>query len=611
MPLLAPGVSPSLYVEVLGPLAARVGGRRLDLGPIKQRGVLAALVCSDGKPVTVSELIDDLWGQDPPPTATKMIHAFVSRLRSLLGAEASRLETVGRSYRLTVGLDEVDLLCSRQLVKRAEQLRLSQPASALVALDEAAALWRGVPLADLAELPMATTLRPALDEERLVVFDARIDLLLELGRNQEAIPDLRRMADDEPLRSRPHDRLMLALYRTGRQAEALDVFSRHRHALAAEGLDPSPAAGTLQQQILRQDPAIMLAPPVASASLTAGLPAATGVLLPQTTVFPPRRTARRRWRWVAVAAALAIGMASGAIALSAHHAPARGAAGVTRPIGSDSVISVDSVTGAVVSSASSVGHDPGPISISADSVWTASGDDHTVTRIDRRTGRVLSTYGLAAPAVGLVAGPDTVWISDGFDGTLSRILIDADQLTQPFFPDRRVSGLVAVGLAGQDVWVALANHALVDLDSRSLQIKSTSELPQQADAVTFDDNAVWAIAANPGGAFRVQNGRLQVLAITGRPRAITAGLGSVWVATSDPNRLWRVAPDGTVAGFKTLAGAPNAATTSLDGVWIAEGTSGDLERVDPSGQRVQTILAIGRPIGGLAADGSQIWITVD
>lgn len=604
MPLLAQDLPPSLYVEVLGPLAARAGGHRLDIGPIKQRGVLAALVCSGGKLVTVSELIDGLWGQDPPPTATKMIHAFVSRLRSILGPESGRLETIGRSYRLVVGPDEVDVFRFRQLVKRAEQLRRSEPASALLALDQATALWRGAPLADLAELPMATTLRPALDEERLMVFDSRIDLLLELGRNQEAIPELRRMADGEPLRSRPHDRLMLALYRSGRQAEALEVFTRHRGALAAEGLDPSHAAATLQQQILRQDPAIMLVSPVVSASVATPLPAAS-------TTSPIPTAGRRRWRWVAVASVLTVGAASAAIAISAHHAATRGALGVSRSIASDSVISVDSVTGAVVSSASSVGHDPGPISISADSVWTASGDDHTVTRIDIKTGRVLSTYGLAAPAVGLVAGPDTVWISDGFDGTLSRILIDADQLTQPFFPDHRVSGLVAVSVAGQDVWVALANHALVDLDSRSLQVKSTSQLPQPADAVTVVDNAVWAIAANPGGAFRVQDGRLRVLAVTGRPRAITAGLGSVWVATSDPNRLWRIAPDGTVAGFKDLAGPPNAATTSADGVWIAEGTSGDLERVDPSGQRVQTILAIGRPIGGLAADGNQIWMTVD
>jgi DNA-binding SARP family transcriptional activator len=603
VPLPGPAEAPLLYIQVLGPLAARSGDRSLDLGPIKQRGVLAALVYSDGKLVTVGELIAGLWGQDPPPTATKMIHAFVSRLRSILGADAGRLETVGRSYRLVVGTDEVDLFRARQLARRAEDQRRADPGGALLLLDQATALWRGAPLADLADLPLALTARPALEEERLAVFDARIDVLLELGRNQEAIPELLRMTDEEPLRSRPHDRLMLALYRSGRQAEALDVFRHHRDTLAAElGLDPSQSAVTLQRQILRQDPSIMLAAPAP------GPHAAPGVV---TAAAPTRIVRRRKWPWAASAAVVMCGAVVGALTLSGHHPGADGTPAVGRLIASGSVISVDMATGTVSTSTSSVGHDPGPISISADSLWTASGDDHTVTRVDLKSGRVLSTYGLAGPAVGLVAGPDTVWISDGFDGTLSRLLIDADEVTQPFYPDGRVTGLVAVSVAGQDVWVALANHALVDLDSRSLQVKTISTLPQQADAVTVGGDAVWAIASNPGGAFRVQNGHVSDLAITGRPRAITAGLGSIWVATSEPNRLWRIALDGRVLGFNAVAGPPNAITASQDGVWIAEGTSGDLERVDPIGRRVQTILAIGHPIGGLAADGSQIWVTVD
>jgi DNA-binding SARP family transcriptional activator len=597
----------SIYVEVLGPVSAWSGENRLMLGPVKQRGVLAVLVCGAGKVITVSEMIAALWGQDPPRTATKMIHAFVSRLRSILGSASDRLETVGRGYRIILGPDDVDLLRSRRLVKRAEQLRNDEPMGALSALDEAAALWQGIPLADLTELPVATTIRPALDEECLDIHDTRVDLLLELGRHQQAISELRRTTVEQPLRSRPHDRLMLALYRDGRQAEALEVFARHRAILAGEvGLEPSLAAVTLHRQILRQDPSITSlpathpSPPISTSSVSIAMAPAR----------PP--TALRRHRWAGVAAALVLlaGGTAGAIALADHHTSANHTTGAVRHVVANTVVSLDADTGAVLA-ATAVGHDPGPIAISKDSVWTASGDDRTVTRLSLKTGQALANYGLSTGPIALTAGADTVWVSDGFDGTLSRILIDADQLTQPFYPDRKVSGLVAASLAGNDLWVAIANHTLVDLDAASLQIKSTSELPQQADHIAVGDGAVWAIAAHPGGVFRVQDKQATPIPVSGRPRTITIGLGSVWVGTSDPDRLWQLRPDGTVVGASSLSGPPSAATTSQTGVWVAEGTSGKLERVDPTGHRIQTVLTIGHPVGGLASDGTRIWLTID
>ena len=233
--------------QLLGPLEVAEQGRTLELGGTKQRSLLAVLLIHANEIVAADRLIAELWGETPPATATKSVQTYVMRLRRELGPE--RLTTRAPGYVLRVGPDELDLT-------RFERLRAAGK------LREALALWRGPPLADLAYEPFAQTEIARLEELRLAVLEERIDADLAGGRHAELVGELETLVAAEPLRERLRAQLMLALYRSGRQAEALDAYRAARRVLADElGLEPGEPLRRLEQAILEQDPALDLEAP--------------------------------------------------------------------------------------------------------------------------------------------------------------------------------------------------------------------------------------------------------------------------------------------------------------------------------------------------------------
>ena len=247
-----------LSFRILGPLEVLRDGRPLPLGAARQRALLACLLLPPNEVVSSDRLIDDLWGDDPPPTAEHMLHVYVSRLRKALEDEGGGKVLVTRSpgYVLELGSsDEVDAAVFESLVRRGRERVPGSPEDALSLLERALGLWRGAALADFAFDAFAQPSAARLEELRAVAEEERIEALLALGRHEETIPELEMLVARYPLRERLRGQQMLALYRSGRQADALAAYQAARHALADElGVDPGPALEELEAKILRHDP---------------------------------------------------------------------------------------------------------------------------------------------------------------------------------------------------------------------------------------------------------------------------------------------------------------------------------------------------------------------
>jgi DNA-binding SARP family transcriptional activator/class 3 adenylate cyclase len=251
---------------ILGPLEARIDGRELPLGGTKQRALLALLLLHRNEVVSTDRLIDGLWGEQPPATAAKVVQVYVSRLRRLLGPAGQgrgRLVTRPPGYLLQLDPDELDLdRCERLVEEAGRAMAAGDPAAAAAALRRALALWRGPPLADLAFEPFAQAAAVRLEEQRLAALESRLEADLALGRAPELIGELSALVGEHPLRERLRSCLVLALYRAGRQAEALEAYRSARRALVDDlGIEPSPALAELERAILRHDPSLALPPP--------------------------------------------------------------------------------------------------------------------------------------------------------------------------------------------------------------------------------------------------------------------------------------------------------------------------------------------------------------
>ncbi len=253
-----------LEFRVLGPLEAVQDGRIVELGPTKQKALLALLLLNPGRTVAVGRIVDELWGDDPPASARKAIQVYVSRLRKLL--PDGILQTRAPGYRLEVDHETVDLYRFERLRADAQLAReQGRSADAAQRLRDALALWRGPALTEFEGEPFARLEGARLEELRMTTLEERIEADLELRRHADLVGELEALAARHPMRERPLAALMLALYRTGRHADALAAFRERQRVLTDElGLQPSKALCQLQLRILRHDP--LLEPPVTSAS---------------------------------------------------------------------------------------------------------------------------------------------------------------------------------------------------------------------------------------------------------------------------------------------------------------------------------------------------------
>ena len=290
-----PGDS-TIRFHLLGPVEIRVGESSLPVGGRKQRTVLALLVLRAGETVAVERLIDELWSDDPPPSAAHTVEGYVSRLRGALQPYGPTIERRGGGYRLDLGGGSVDARNFAELVEDSAAASAAGEHERAAALSlEGTRLWRGPALADVS-LPAEAA---RLEELRLRALELRIDAELRLGRQAGVVAELRTLVGEHPHRERLVALLMLALYRSGRHADALAVYEATRRSLADElGLQPSADLQRLSGDIVRQEPALEQ-PTAARTSET-------------------RANARRPWHFrAAIALAAAVGVtATAAIALN-------------------------------------------------------------------------------------------------------------------------------------------------------------------------------------------------------------------------------------------------------------------------------------------------------
>ena len=407
--------------QLLGPVQASDGGRSLDLGPPKQRALLALLLLED-RPVSLARAVDELWA-DPPATAPKMIQMYVSGLRRALGADSIRTTRAG--YEFDANGADVDVRRFRSLRETAER----EPAVAASVLREALELWQGEPLSDLVGEPFADRERARLEDERLDAEEDRIQAELDVG-NRGDIGELQALVARHPYRERLRRLLILALYRAGRQAESLDAYQDAVRVLRDDlGLEPSRDLRNLELAILRHDPSI------------------------DAHRAEPDHVRRPRRRRLAVAAlgAAALGITVGAVLAS------RG--GTDMPITANHAAALDPETGQVTNVVP-VGLEPTAITSVGDRVYVASGEDNAVLVLDAVSGRRIRSIPVGGTVTALSGAGRFLWAVEFYDREILRIPIDAvGEVTRVRLPyaSRGAPLLaehpVAVGASSDGAWI--------------------------------------------------------------------------------------------------------------------------------------------------------------
>jgi DNA-binding SARP family transcriptional activator/ABC-type transport system substrate-binding protein/streptogramin lyase len=547
--------------RLLGPVEAVRDGRSLPLGGAKPRALLALLVLHANEVVSRDRLIDALWGDRAPGTAGHSLDVQISRLRKTFDPDAVLLTRSG-GYVLQVEPEQIDVERFERSLEKGRQANVSgRPTEALEALTAALALWRGPALGDLAYEEFARSDVERLEELRLVATEERIDAELALGRHDTLIAELEALAAKHPHRERLRGQLMLALYRAGRQAEALRVYSDTRRRLVDElGIEPGQQLRDLEQAILRHDPAL-------------DRPKAAG------------ETKRRRV--LVGGGALVLAGAAVAVVVGLTHGGTESAQALAEP---DSDVFVSAPSGDLVRE--SPVRDTVRVAYGKGALWSVSsrGD---LTRLDPTTGKEVTTLGLGIKPSGLAVGEGSVWVTGEDSPILLRIDPTVNEVADRFeLPMKGVvtdnTGDVAVG-AGS-VWVghgAFNPGAWVErLDPRTGRVqKRFSILAGDVDHLAFGDGALW-VGSSPSGELRKIDPRTNEVAfmrvLQSELCCVAAGGGYVWAASNPEGVVWKVAANGSRLPTIKL-GSPVASLTYANGaLWAALGEEGKVVRIDPT-----------------------------
>lgn len=596
--------------RILGPLEVAWEGRAVSLGRGVERTVLAILLVHANEVVSVDRLADELWGERAPEGARKAIQVYVSRLRKALeqgspetGAQ-ERIQTRGPGYVLVVDDGELDSLRFARLCDRASsELSDGDPRLASQTWREALAVWRGPALADVAFEPFAQGEIARLEDLRLAALEDRIDADLACGRHRELVGELEALVAQHPLRERLQGQLMLALYRSDRQAEALEGYRRARSSLVEElGIEPGEPLRALHQAILRHDPELM-PPPRAQSALVAPVE-------PDDDAIKPMR--------LRSAPALAGGLVLLILALAGLAVTQRSSSAAHGQVNSVALISPESDR--VVASVP-VGVGPANLVAGEHSVWVANLQDGTVSRIDAATHRVIATIAAGASVTGLAAGGGSVWVST-LNGSLRRVDPTFDAITQTlsmhdypssygFQIDNSLNQSSPVAVAEGSVWfghdttVSQVNAAT----GRRLRLFGAGLSPS---GIAIGSGATWVSDRVDDTVTRIAaDGTTSDVTVGHAPGALAVGAGRVWVADAQDNAVVEIYP-ATESVLRTIAvgSQPSGIAVGAGSVWVANAGDGTVSRIDPRrGVAVATIKVNGSPSGVVVADG-RVWVSV-
>ena len=560
--------------DILGPFGIRDPERReIRLPAGLERSLLVLLLINRGDVVSVDRIIEALWGEQPPDSAAKAVQGYVSHLRRTLDPESAvggadgLLLTRTPGYALRADGVDVDSARFEKLAEEGSRaLGEGSAADAAAAFAAALGLWRGPALAEFAYDDFAQTEILRLDELRLGVLEERAEALLRLGRNAEVVAELGPLVAESPLRERLRGQLMLALYRCGRQADALEVYRSGRRLLDEElGLKPDDELQRLERAILNHDPSL-------------ALPVVAGVKRPS--------VAQRR----------------------------RASLHTEAPVPPDSVAVIDLQRSRVVGHVL-VGRRPVAVAIGHGSVWVANADDGTVSRIDPDRREVIRTIGIGAPAIDLAVATDAVWVANGSDGTVSRIDPSADAVVETI-DLRGTSELVwnptyAVDADDDSVWVAAGPHHVLRIDPTTNEPSAIIDVGQVPVGVARGQEALWVVTSAER-ALRIEPHTNTATAEVpiGDPIALTVGRQAVWVSDTR-GQVWRINPDTATVSQTTPVGRRLVGLCATDGaVWAASNADGTVVQIDPQDGQVVGLVPVGHAPTDIASWDGLVWVSI-
>jgi DNA-binding SARP family transcriptional activator/outer membrane protein assembly factor BamB len=546
----------------------------------------------------------------------------VSQLRKALQNGADRegvLVTRANGYLLVLGPDDVDVHRFERSVDAGERaLAAGEPARATQRLQEGLALWRGPPLADFTYEPFAQQEIARLEELRLVALEQRIDADLALGRHAQLVGELEALAREHPTRERTRGQLMLALYRCGRQAEALEAYRDGRRHMNDElGLELGPELRELESGILAHSPDL-------AAPATRRPPRA-----PRHDERPedPRPRTRRLHPALAIAAAAVL---LGGAALAAALRSGDGAASprsVALDLAKDSLVAFSPRGGGPEAAIPLPGR-PTSLATAGGRVFVATVDSATLTEVDGRTGRVVRVVALQISPGAVAAEGDRVWVADRRRGLVVGFEAGYEQprarISYARAPARGPSGLnvrepVSLASAGGSVWVTDGSSRLTRLDARS---GAVAQRPAglKLDGVVSGAGAVWAFSSSTATVVRIDprtgaiTDQIKIATRRGSDKPYPVGIattpGTVWVLNANTATVTRIdtaqggVRDTVAIGMDRL---PRSIGASGRTVWVAN-FDGSVSRIDP-GRATPASLWIGDSLSNVVADGKRVWVT--
>jgi DNA-binding SARP family transcriptional activator/ABC-type transport system substrate-binding protein len=568
-------------LQLLGPVEARLGDRTVVLGARKQRALLAMLGLEANRTVSADRLAEGLWGEEPPSSAPKMVQLYVSQLRRLLDGNGATIVTHGRDYELRIPAEAIDVARFKRLVDE------SRPREAL-------ALWRGKALADVADEPFAAGEIRQLDEQRVHAHELAIEADLEAGRHADVIGELEALVAEHPLRERLHAQRMLALYRSGRQSEALDAYRQARGALVEQiGVEPGAELQRLQDAILAHDPA--LDPPSP----------------PPPARPPPSQPARgrpppRRWLHPLVAVAV-LSAAAGLLAF--------GVSRVTAPdrfprIDEDFVGTIDP-DGGRITAEFPVGRGPAALATGAGSVWVASALDGTVSRIDRDPDDPdrVTKIEVGGEPTALAFGAGSLWVANGESRYVSQVDPGTNRVVQPLEVGNASRG-IAAGFGA--LWVTSAiDGAVRRIDLENARVSRPIRIGADPTAIAAGGGAVWVASEEAGTVTRLDPGTgavAEAITVGNGPSAVAVGEGAVWAVNRPDGTVSRIDPRKNAVSWTVPVGPDPVAITAGEGaVWVAGGSAGTVMRLDPDSPGDPERINVGGSASAVALADGLVW----
>jgi DNA-binding SARP family transcriptional activator/streptogramin lyase len=594
-----------LQFRILGPLEVAEDGEPLDVGGAKPRALLAILLLHRREAVSADRLIDELWGERPPATAPKTLQAYVSRLRKAIGTDL--LLTRANGYVLEVEPEQVDLDGFEALAAEGrDALAAGNARLAADRLGEALALWRGQPLADFAYEQFAQDEIGRLEEARLDALEDRIDAELMLGKHAKLVGELERLVAENPLRERLLGQLMLALYRSGRQAEALEAYRRGRRALDEElGLEPGPALRELEQAILDHDPAL-------------------GAVS-----RPPLAPVRRLRRGGILIAAGGVALLGGAIAALVLSIGGGGGAGVQlKGAPPNSVVRVDPGSRRLAASVP-VAATPARLAISGKDVWVSSDVARTISRIAPGKPSISSVLRATVFPSDVAGGAHDIWVVSRQRGLLVKLNPSYHRIaasrpipaafTLPSEDNRELVDPWSVATGAGAVWVTDGSRHLRRANPETGRVNRVYRLTDRVNDVAVGAGAVWAISGPSAAVLRVDpaSGDVTRIPVVAGPRpaspypiAIAVGARSVWVLEANTASVTRIDPAqrGVAATIPLgVARSPRRIAVGAGAAWVANG-DGTLARIDP-GTNTLTTKPIAPSLYDVGVGAGAVWVT--